>query len=86
MITSSAVTVAFPAPENIKKIYTDKDWSEPNGRGPYEKSKIFAERAAWDYVNNLPPSERFELVVLNPGFVGGPCYQTANQSSSEMAA
>jgi nucleoside-diphosphate-sugar epimerase len=36
---------------------------------PYEKSKLLAERAAWDYWRSLPEDDRFELVVVIPGLV-----------------
>ena len=39
---------------------------------PYEKSKVLAEKAAWDFFNGLPEDDRFELVTICPGFVLGP--------------
>jgi nucleoside-diphosphate-sugar epimerase len=36
------------------------------------KSKNLAEKAAWDYLNSLPESQRFELIVLNPSICIGP--------------
>ena len=50
-------------------------WSDvdrPEGLNPYFTSKTKAERAAWDFVEALPEAEKFELVVINPGFVMGP--------------
>lgn len=40
--------------------------------GPYEKSKLMAELAAWDFVSKLPKNEKFELVSVIPGLVFGP--------------
>jgi dihydroflavonol-4-reductase len=31
-----------------------------------------AEKAAWDFVKNLPNDEKFEVVTINPGLVLGP--------------
>ena len=31
-----------------------------------------AERAAWDFVEKLPPEEKFELVTINPSAIFGP--------------
>ena len=38
----------------------------------YSKSKTLAEKAAWDYVDNLPEDEKFAVATVNPGFVTGP--------------
>ena len=32
----------------------EKDWSVIEKCLPYEKSKVLAEQAAWEFVNNLP--------------------------------
>ena len=46
----------------------------------YEKSKVLGEMAAWDFVKALPESERFELTVINPGFVYGPLLLASSTS------
>ena len=51
--------------------YSEKDWPKLETLGPYCKSKMLAEKAAWDFVrerekNGLPC---FELAVINPGLV-----------------
>ena len=33
--------------------YTEEDWSDEESCPPFEKSKLKAERAAWDFVNKL---------------------------------
>ena len=38
----------------------------------YGKSKILAEKAAWDFQAALPEDERFDIVTILPSFVGGP--------------
>ena len=38
----------------------------PGGLEPYSKSKLLAERAAWDFVAALPEAEKFELTVICP--------------------
>jgi len=43
-----------------------------------------AERAAWDFVANLPDSEKFDLVTLNPGFIVGPNLNKAKFTSGDM--
>ena len=69
VITSSGLTVGQKKPENAKSIYTEDDWSDLEILAPYEKSKFLAEKAAWDFVSNLPEDQKFELVVVIPGLV-----------------
>ncbi len=38
----------------------------------YFKSKTIAEKAAWDFIKELPDDQKFELAVINPVFVVGP--------------
>ena len=49
------------------------DWPDPDKVGTYAKSKILAERAAWRFVEARGEVEGFDLVVINPGGVMGPC-------------
>lgn len=72
VITSSGLTVYTRKPENQKELYNEEDWSDIEVCGPYEKSKIMAERAAWDFLNSLPEAERFELTVIIPTLILGP--------------
>jgi nucleoside-diphosphate-sugar epimerase len=72
VITSSGLTVYTRKPENQKELYNEEDWSDIEVCGPYEKSKIMAERAAWDFLDSLPEAERFELTVIIPTLILGP--------------
>lgn len=45
-------------------IFDYLDFSIAENSQPYTKSKILAEKAAWDYVKE---NNNFELVVINPG-------------------
>ncbi|CAM2010061.1 SDR family oxidoreductase [Acanthopleuribacter pedis] len=38
----------------------------------YTKSKTMAEKAAWEYMADLPKEDQFEFTVVNPGGVIGP--------------
>ena len=38
----------------------------------YAKSKILAEKAAWDFQAALPEAEKFEVVTILPSMVMGP--------------
>lgn len=43
-----------------------------------------AEKAAWDYLEGLPDDEKFELSVINPGFVVGPTLITGDFASGRI--
>jgi nucleoside-diphosphate-sugar epimerase len=62
----------FKNPENVKDIYDESDWSDAEACSTYEKSKLYAEKASWDYIKSLPEEERFEYVSLNPVIILGP--------------
>ena len=38
----------------------------------YPKSKVLAEKAAWDFQAALPDAEKFEIVTICPAFIMGP--------------
>ena len=51
---------------------TEKEWTNPNQKGmtAYNKSKVLAERAAWDFMEK--EEGEMELAVINPVFILGP--------------
>lgn len=69
ILTSSIVSVMQGGGQ---KTYTEADWLDPNapGTSAYAKSKVMAERAAWDFVKTDAPG--IALTTINPGFVVGP--------------
>ena len=72
VVTSSFAAVGYGHPPNTGKVLTEKDWSEPKGPDvyPYIKSKIFAERAAWDFIEKEGGS--MEMATVNPTAILGP--------------
>ena len=72
VITSSIASILNQAEADRKDIYNEDDWSNVAVCNAYAKSKTLAEKAAWVYLEGIPESERFELVIINPGFVLGP--------------
>jgi len=68
VLTSSTVAISS---DKIGGIAVPTDWAEPDQVGSYAKSKILAERAAWDFME-AHTNEAMELVVINPGGVMGP--------------
>jgi dihydroflavonol-4-reductase len=69
ILTSSIVAVMKGV---AGKTYDEGDWLDPSAPGTtaYAKSKVLAERAAWDFVKDQAPD--IALTTVNPGFVVGP--------------
>ena len=73
VLTSSVAAVAYG--HGAEKTYDESDWSntgEDSGITPYAKSKTLAERAAWNFVEELDPDKKFDFTVINPVGVFGP--------------
>ncbi len=71
VLTSAFHAVGF-GHSHTDHIFTEDDWSVLDGPGmdAYGKSKILAERAAWDFVNG--EGKTLELVTILPVAVLGP--------------
>ncbi|CAK7211499.1 hypothetical protein SCUCBS95973_001136 [Sporothrix curviconia] len=80
VLTSSFAAISYGHPPSPGRVFTEKDWSvDGPGLPAYHKSKLLAERAAWEYVQSLPEPEQgsgrdknIELVVINPVGTFGP--------------
>lgn len=77
VITSHFAAMYNVAEENRPKdnIFNETYFSDaerPEGMNEYEKSKVLAEKAAWDFQKALPEASKFEIVTINPGFIMGP--------------
>ncbi|XP_060599031.1 uncharacterized protein LOC132752687 [Ruditapes philippinarum] len=83
VLTSSSVAVCYGQAE-ANKVYTEEDWMEPEKLDGYGKSKVNAEKAAWDYVKELPDEDKIELSVVNPGYVLGPVLSGAQCTSTDV--
>lgn len=70
VLTSAFHAIGFGHGQ-VDRVFTEDDWSPLNGPGmdAYGRSKVLAERAAWEFVaeQNAP-----ELVSINPVAVVGP--------------
>jgi nucleoside-diphosphate-sugar epimerase len=52
-------------------VITEEEWTDPNEKmTSYNKSKVLAERAAWDFMKR--EGGHLELSVINPVFILGP--------------
>ena len=82
--TSSVAAVAYGY-EDKNRTFSEKDWSRLDGKiEPYQKSKTLAEKAAWDFVNNLPAGQSLELATVCPGYVLGPVINDRQPTSTSL--
>ncbi len=79
VMTSStdAIVRGHDQPDTVR---TEADWSNVDQVDPYPKSKVYAERAAWEFVADKP----LELVAINPGLVLGPLLHAEQRTSMEV--
>ncbi|MFC3559095.1 SDR family oxidoreductase [Pedobacter jamesrossensis] len=70
VLTSSFAAVGYSIdPKN--HIFTEEDWTDENAPiEPYIKSKVIAEKAAWDFMKS--EGGDLELTVINPVGITGP--------------
>lgn len=71
VMTSNFGAVGF-SNKNSNKATTEEDWTDINEKGlsAYEKSKLLAERAAWDFIKK--EGGDLEFVTINPVAILGP--------------
>lgn len=71
VVTSSVAAIMY-GHENKDRSLTEKDWSNPNAAScsAYSRSKTYAERAAWAFMEE--DTSGMELSCVNPSLVLGP--------------
>lgn len=71
VMTSNFGAVSFSSKDD-SQVINEKNWTDPNEKGlsTYIKSKILAEKAAWNFMKY--GVENLELTVINPVAVFGP--------------
>ena len=87
VLTSSVAAVAYG--HDKSKIYDESDWSntgEDSGITPYAKSKTLAEKAAWDFLDNLDSEKKFDFTVINPVGVFGPMLTSDIGTSNSLVS
>ena len=74
VITSSVASIASVKKEEWPDdgVFTEEHWTDVASTQAYSKSKTLAEKAAWDYIKDLPEDEKFEVVTINPSLIVGP--------------
>jgi dihydroflavonol-4-reductase len=73
VLTSSFAAVGY-GHGTLDREFTEEDWTNVDGRGitAYVKSKVLAERAAWDFINS--EGRQTELTFINPVATFGPVF------------
>lgn len=71
VMTSNFGAVGF-SNKNQNTATTEADWTNPNEKGlsAYEKSKLLAERTAWDFIKK--EGGNLEFATINPVAILGP--------------
>jgi dihydroflavonol-4-reductase len=82
VVLTSSIAAIFTGQSHTNH-FTEKNWSNTAESPPYEKSKHLAEKEAWRIYYKNP--DKFELSVINPGYIQGPTFSGSNQfTSSEL--
>jgi len=80
VITSSVASVWYGNWD--KKMVNEDDWSIESACGSYEKSKVRAERAAWDFWRKHVG--KIEIATICPGLMVGPVFAMMGGASEEI--
>lgn len=73
VVLTSSIAAIVRGHDSEGRIFTEDDWANTDANiGTYARSKTVAERAAWEFVNDLPHGKTLELAVINPSYVMGP--------------
>lgn len=83
VMTSNFGAVGY-SHKDPSQLITEESWTNPNepGLSAYNKSKVFAERAAWDFMQK--EGGDLELTVINPMGIFGPALGPALSSGFEL--
>jgi nucleoside-diphosphate-sugar epimerase len=83
VMTSNFGAVGY-SHKDKSKLITEESWTDPNEKGlsAYNKSKIFAEKAAWEFIKN--EGGDLELTVINAVAIFGPALDAKLSSGFEL--
>ena len=81
VLTSSVAAIIYG---HEKDSFNEEDWTDTDAEGcsAYNKSKTYAEKAAWDFINS--DECNMELSVINPSLVLGPVLESDFGTSVEL--
>lgn len=83
VMTSSCAAICYGR-DSRREPFTEEDWSipDPADTSAYERSKIAAERAAWEWQAEHPNG--VELVTICPGAILGPAMGEHRSASAQI--
>jgi len=81
VITSTCLAIWIG---NEDKVITEDDWSDLSKCAHYPKSKILAERAAWEFYEKN--KDKIDVTVVNPSLVLGPTLTRQGNASEALIA
>lgn len=83
VMTSNFGAVGYSHKDPNTQI-TENDWTDPNEKGlsSYNKSKVLAEKAAWDFINK--EGGNLEFATINPAAIFGPALGKNMSSGFEL--
>ena len=83
VMTSSFGAIGYGHPQ-MNTPFTEEMWTDPSCKGisPYIKSKVLAEKAAWDFIQK--EGGALELCVMNPTGIFGPLLGASITSSLQI--
>ena len=80
VVCTSSLDVITRNSATAARQRTEADWSDLSQCSAYAKSKLLAEKRAWE----LAADHGFELAVIHPGAIIGPPQQVKRESSTDM--
>ena len=84
VVLTSALHAAGFGHGKIDRTFTENDWTPLDGPGvdAYGKSKVLAEKAAWDFIDN--EGQRMELTTILPVAIMGPVMGDGISGANEI--
>lgn len=84
MTSSCASIERFPRDKTQHILLNESHWTDPAICTPYYKSKVMAEKAAWDFIDKLPENEKIGLTSINPYLILGPALCKGDFTSAKI--
>ena len=85
VVIVSSIAAVSSGHNSDGRTFDENDWSDVEKNiGAYARSKTFAERAAWDFINSAENKKKMELVAVNPPLILGPVPNKDLPTSAEM--
>ncbi|XP_070212933.1 uncharacterized protein [Littorina saxatilis] len=84
VVLTSCATAVHWGTTSTDKMFTEEDWTDLTKADFNCKAKSLAEKAAWDFIKNIPDNRELELAVINPSVTLGPTLHHTPGTSTEL--